>query len=125
MKIESRNQCTSTHYPLLHKSKTTHVGVASLSDQKDIILPVITANICRSNRVYKLGNILFDSGAQISLILRETADSLHLRGQDITVNTVKVGGEEEEIQTKVYKVNMTGTDDTNKYMVQAIGIPCI
>ena len=124
-KVESGNQCSSTHHPLLHKTKTTHVGVASLSDQKDIMLPVITANICGSNGVYKPGNILFDSGAQITLIRRETADSLHLRGQDITVNIVKVGGEEEEIQTKVYKVSVTGIDDTKKYIVRAIGIPCI
>ena len=122
-KVENGNQCTSTHHPLLHKSKTTHVGVASISDQKDTILPVITANICGSNGVYKPGNILFDSGAQITLIRRETADSLRLRGQDITVNIVKVGGEEEEIQTKVYKVSVTGMN--KKYVVRAIGIPCI
>ena len=124
-KVERGNQCTSTHHPLLHKSRTTHVGVASLSEQKDTMLPVITANICGSNGVHKLGNILFDSGAQISLIRRETANSLRLHGQDITVNIVKVGGEEEEIQTKVYKVSVTGIDDKKKYVVRAIGIPCI
>jgi hypothetical protein len=42
------------------------------------MLPVITANICGSNGVHKPGNILFDSGAQISLIRRETANSLRL-----------------------------------------------
>ena len=89
------------------------------------MLPVITANICGSNGVHKPGNILFDSGAQISLIRRETANSLRLHGQDITVNIVKVGGEEEEIQTKVYKVSVTGIDDKKKYVVRAIGIPCI
>lgn len=89
------------------------------------MLPVIAANICGSNGVYKPGNVLFDSGAQISLIRRETADSLHLRGQDITVNIVKVGGEEQEIKTKEYKVSVTGMADKKKYMVRAIGIPCI
>ena len=57
------------------------------------MLPVIAANIGGSNRVNKPANILFDSGAQISLIRIGTANSLHLRGQDITVNIVKVGGE--------------------------------
>lgn len=89
------------------------------------MLPVITANLCGSNGVYTTGNILFDTGAQISLIRRETADSLHLRGQDITVNIVKVGGEEAEIKTKVYKVCVTGMVDRKKYIVRAIGIPCI
>jgi hypothetical protein len=41
------------------------------------------------------------------------------------VNIVKVGGEEEEIQTKVYKVSVTGIDDKKRYVVRAIGIPCI
>ncbi|CAB4014721.1 Hypothetical predicted protein, partial [Paramuricea clavata] len=124
-KVERGNQCTSTHHPLLHKSRTTHVGVASLSEQKDTMLPVITANFCGSNGVHKTGNILFDSRAQINLIRRETADSLRLHDQDITVNIVKVGGEEEEIQTKVYKVIVTGIDDKKKYVVRATGIPCI
>ena len=65
------------------------------------MLPVISANICGVNGLYKPGNILFDSGAQISLIRRETADNLQLSGRDVTGNIVKVGGEEEEIQTKL------------------------
>lgn len=64
------------------------------------MLPVIYANICGPNGLYKRGNVLLDSGAQISLIRRETADSLGLKGKDISVSIIKVGGEEEEIQTK-------------------------
>ena len=43
----------------------------------------------------------------------------------MTVNIVKVGGEEEEIHTKMYKVTVKGIDDPKKYVVRAIGIPCI
>ena len=89
------------------------------------MLPVIVANIRGSNGVLKSGNVLFDSGAQISLIRKETADSLGLIGKEITVNIVKVGGEEEEIQTKIYKVRVTGIDDKKKYVIKAIGTPCI
>ena len=85
----------------MHKTKKANVGVASLSDHKDSMLPVISANIYGTNGLYKPGNILFDSGAQISLIRRETADNLQLSGRDVTGNIVKVGGEEEEIQTKL------------------------
>ena len=124
-KSESGKQCTFYHHPLLHKSQTAHIGIASLSNQKDSILPVIAANIWRSNEILKPGNIMFDSGAQISLIRRETADSLRLNGRDITVNIVKVGGDEEEIQTKVYEVAVSGMNDSKKYVIKAVGIPCI
>ena len=53
------------------------------------------------------------------------ADSLGLIGKEITVNIVKVGSEEEEIQTKIHKVRVTGIDDKKKYVIKAIGIPCI
>ena len=43
-------------------------------------------------------NVLFDSGAQISLIRSETAQNLGLKGRDISVNITKVGGEEETNQ---------------------------
>ncbi len=124
-KVEKGNQCTSTHHPLLHKPKAENIGVASLSDQNDSMLPVIAANICGSNGVHKSGNVLFDSGAQISLIRKETADNLGLIGKDVTVNIVKVGGEEEEIHTKIYNVGVTGFGYKKKYTIKAIGISCI
>ena len=124
-KTESGTQCTSYHHPLLHKSPTAHIGIAALSNQKDSILPVIAANIWGSNEVLKSGNIMFDSGAQISLIQGETADSLRLNGRYITVNIVKVGGDEEEIQTKIYEVAVSGMNDSKKYVIKAVGIPSI
>ncbi len=99
-KIEKGNQCASTHHPLLHKTKSENIDVASLSDQNDSMLPVIAANICGSNGVHKSGNVLFDSGAQISLVRKETADNLGLIGKYVTVNIVKVGGEEQEIHNR-------------------------
>ena len=89
------------------------------------MLPVIAANICGPNGSYKRGNVLPDSGAQISLIRSETADSLGLKGRDISVNIIKVGGEEESIHTKIYKVPVSGIGDPKKNSVRAIGIPCI
>ena len=68
---------------------------------------------------------MFDSGAQISLIQRETADSLHLNGRDITINIVKGGGDEEEIQTKMHEVAVSGMNDSKKYVIKAVGVPCV
>ena len=89
------------------------------------MLPVISANICGPNGLYKRGNVLFDSGAQISLIRSETAHNLGLKGRDISVNITKVGGEQEKINTKVYKVPVTTIDNQKKHSVRATGIPCI
>ena len=36
------------------------------------MLPVIVASICDPNSIYRRGNVLLDSGAQISLIKSET-----------------------------------------------------
>ena len=101
------------------------VTLESVTSQKDSMLPVIAANICGPNGLHKRGNVLLDSGAQISLIRSETADSLGLKGKDISVNIIKVGGEEESIHTKIYKVPVSGIGDTKKHSVRAIGIPCI
>ena len=85
------------------------------------MLPVITASICGPNGLYKRSNVLLDSGAQIS----ETAGNLGLKGRDFSVNIVKVGGEEESIHTKSYRVPVSSIGDTKKYSVTSIGIPCI
>ena len=124
-KTESGTQCTHTHHPLLHKNNAVNIGVAALTKNQDSMLPVISANICGPNGLYKRGNVLFDSGAQISLIRSETAQNLGLKGRDISVNITKVGGEEEQINTKVYKVPITAIDNQRRHSVRAIGIPCI
>jgi hypothetical protein len=41
------------------------------------------------------------------------------------VNITKVGGEEEQMNTKVYRVPVTAIDNQRRYSVRAIGIPCI
>ena len=81
--------------------------------------------MAETSEALKIAKIQRRSGAQISLIQRETADSLRLNGRDITVNIVKVGGDDEEIQTKIYEVAVSGMNDSKKYVIKAVGIPCI
>ena len=52
----------------------------------------------------KRGNVLLDSGAQISLIRLDTAESLGLEGKNVSITITKIGGEEEEMKTKEFKV---------------------
>ena len=68
------------------------------------MLPVITANIFGPENIQKRVNVLFDSGAQVSLIRQQTADCLELKGKNISVTITKVGGEEREMKKKVYRV---------------------
>ncbi|XP_046856139.1 uncharacterized protein LOC124449243 [Xenia sp. Carnegie-2017] len=86
---------------------------------------MISANICGSNGLNKRGNVLLNSGAQISLIRSETAASLGLKGKDISVNIIKKGGEEESICTKSYKVQVSRIGESKKYTITAVGIPYI
>ena len=124
-RFENGNKCTKSHHPLLHKSATANISLASVTSERDSMLPVIAACICGPNGLYKRGNVLLDSGAQISLIKSETAENLGLKGRDVSVNIVKVGGEEETIRTKSYRVPVSEIGDTKKYSITAIGIPCI
>ena len=70
--------------------------------------------------------MLLDSGAQISLITQELAETLGLTGKNASVTITKVGGEGETIKTKEYKVQLSSIDDSSKrFTVKAIGIPSI
>ncbi|CAB3991185.1 PREDICTED: uncharacterized protein LOC107334806 [Paramuricea clavata] len=89
------------------------------------MLPVITVQISGKNNRHKQGNILLDSGAQISLICTSTAKNLDLKGKDVSITIRKVGGEEEMLATKVYQVPITSLESGAKFTVKAVGIPHI
>ena len=123
--IENGKQCTSFHHPLLHKSTKVNVGVALTNENQAALLPIISVNICGSDKLFKRGNVLFDSGAQISLIRLETAENLGLKGNDVSITITKVGGEEETVQTKIFKVPITSLHTCKTYSITAVGMSCI
>ena len=63
--------------------------------------------------------MLLDSGAQVSLIRQETADTLGLNSKDVSVT--KVGDEEETMKTKEYRVQLICIDN-KRYTVNVKGI---
>ena len=85
----------------------------------------MSAFIHGQNGIQKKGNILLDTGAQVSLIRSDVAELLGLKGRDTSVTIAKVGGEEETIRTKEYRVPVSSGDDYKKYSITAIGIPSI
>ena len=124
-KQENGTQCEQFHHPLLHKSNAFKIGVAAVAAGEGVLLPVMAANIYGQNGIQKHGNVLLDTGAQVSLIRSDTAELLGLKGRDISVTITKVGGEEETVRTKEYRVPISLVDDRKKYSIKAIGIPSI
>lgn len=80
----------------------------------EAVPPVLSANIGNANGLFKRGNVLLDSGSQISLIKQETAETLGLKGKDASVTITKVGGEEETLKTKEYTIQLTSIDDNKR-----------
>ena len=76
-------------------------------------------------QLYKRVDVLLDSGAQLSLIRQETAESRRLEGDNISITLTKLRGEEEEVTTKAYKVQVSSSDNKKGYVVKVIGIPTI
>lgn len=120
----NNEQCNKNHHPLLHSS-SKFVGVASVVKQKDALLPVLSATILGRNNKQEKSNILIDSGAQVSLIRNDLAEHLKLKGQEVDITIAKVGGQEEELKTKVYEVPVRSLTNKGIFAVQAVGIPHI
>ena len=53
------------------------------------------------------------------------AEELGLKGKNIVISITKVGGQEEELRTKMYQVQMGSLENRSVYTIQAIGIPWI
>lgn len=124
-KQENGTQCEHFHHPLLHKNNVIRIGMAAVAAGQGALLPVMSAIIYGQNGIQKNGNILLDSGAQVSLIRSDTAELLGLKGRDTSVTIAKVGGEEETIRTKEYGIPVSSVDDCKKYLIKVIGIPSI
>ena len=126
-KVENGVRCNGFHHHLLQKEKSypAGVGVAVAAYDRKSILPIISANMSNSKGFFKRGNVLLDSGAQISLIRQETAEAIVLNGQDVAVTITKVDGEDETLETKKFTVTVSPINDSRHYFVKAIGIPVI
>ena len=83
------DQCQYHHHVLLHPANpAASVGVASVGNDTEAMLPVITVEMSGKDNRHKKGNVLLDSGAQISLICASTAKTLGLKGKDVSI-TIK------------------------------------
>ena len=90
----------------------------------ETLLPVLTADIIGPEE-QKKGNVLLDSGAQISLIRLSLAERLNLNGKDINITITKVGGEQDHLKTKRFPFKIRSLSNQQIHSVSAIGVPCI
>ena len=118
-------QCKYYHHPLLQSAAYTNsVGVASAVSNRGAVLPVVSVDILAADG-HKRVNVLLDSGAQISLIRLSLAEEMNLKGKDVTVIIGKVGGEEEQLKTKLFRIRVRSLERNSVHTVMAVGIPCI
>ena len=78
---ENGKECAYSHHPLLHISKTVKVSVIPLSSQREALLPMLRVKSYGQFGFQKQGNVLLDSGAQVSLVREETAAMQGLKGK--------------------------------------------
>ena len=121
-KVDSQ-QCKFYHHPLLHGANTPLIS--SVTTKGQALLPTITADIIGTHKVKEQANILLDTGAQVSLIRASVAEELGIKGKDATITIAKVGGEEEQLATKVYEVRIRSLENRATHVIKAIGIPSI
>ncbi|XP_071509125.1 uncharacterized protein [Diadema antillarum] len=117
--------CKFYHHPLLHPDQEMNqVGVATVGN-KEAILPILKAEFIKSKTESRVGNVLLDSGAQISMIRQGFADELDLKGTKTTITITKVGGETEQLRTKLYKVPVCAIAGKRASTISAVGLPSI
>ena len=123
-KQQSDNICSKPHHKLLHvdasESKPpAHIGFTQ--DGSGTLLPVHVGQLKNKSRSKDI-NVFYDSGAQISMVRKDLAEVIGLEGTSIKIVISKVGGAEEELDTKMYKVPVTTYQGKKVQVVQAVGI---
>ena len=113
-------RCKYYHHPLLH-DEGVFTGVAVVGN-RNALLPVLSAELIGKRHKAQPGKILFDSGAQISIVRECVARSLKLQGRSITMTISKVGGITETVNTKLYDVAVRSNIDGKVQIIKAVGL---
>ena len=98
--------------------------MVSAVSNRGAVFPVVSVDILAANGNKRV-NVLLDSGAQISLIRLSLAEEMDLKGKDVTVIIGKVGGEEEQLKTKLFRIPVRSLERNSVHTVMAVGIPRI
>ena len=125
-KFSDGTMCRRPHHELLHEAEGPDaINVAFIQDSSKAILPIISSFVKGKQGEFSEINVFYDSGAQVSMIRSAYADQLGLNSKPIKIVITKVGGVEEELDTKLYKVPLFADGGRMIQTIQAVGIPQI
>ena len=96
--------------------------MAFIQDSSRAILPVTSGFMKGKQGDLTETNVFYNSGAQVSLIRSAHAKQLGLEHKPVTIVITKVGGVEEELDTKVYRVPLHADSGKLIQTIQAMGI---
>ena len=123
--------CKDTHHPTLHEERSTltnenvmkqkHVSEPQTDSTKKAtcMLQLMRIHAGRNN-VAPL-NVMWDSGAQVTMITFRKAKELDLSGVRSNITIVKIGGEKQLVESRLYEVPLHDTKG-NVEMFRAYGI---
>ena len=100
-KICGINKCDRFHHPTLHQ---VQMAASSVSISNSSCLLQIMKIPVKSNHGQHVLNAFWDSGATISLIRKEKAIELGLKGTPVLLNVTTVGGVERKENSHKYQV---------------------
>ena len=121
-KCSDGSACKRRHHELLHEESSSTLNVAFIQDSSRAILPVISGFMKGKQGDLTETNVFYDSGAQVSLIRSTRTEELGLEHKPVKIVITKVGGVEEELDTKVYKVPLYADSGKLIQTIQAVGI---
>ncbi|XP_033115373.1 uncharacterized protein LOC117115613 [Anneissia japonica] len=111
-----RDNCPQYHHILLHPSNNGNVANVA-SEANNVTLPIIKVGLGSTDKNIA-GNVMLDSGANVTLIRQAVAEELNLKGS-IDIGTL--GGDIQAHQTKVFKLTILANQQ--EHTVSAIGVP--
>jgi len=126
----SKDGCKRNHHPMLHidddragdGKKVLHVTECNTTDKQPGFLQImmLQAGIRHTTQI----NVLWDSGAQVSLITQRKARELGLSGTNTSITIVKIGNVKETVNSHIYEVPIVDRNGEIE-MFRAYGIPQI
>ena len=121
--------CGKFHHKLLHvdngMERSENMQVSFIQDSGKAILPIVSGLIKGSDTETVEASVFYDSGAQVSIIRTALAEHLCLESKPIKICITKVGGVEEDLDTKLDTVPVCDDNGTLVQTIRAVGIPQI
>ena len=121
-KCSDGSACKRRHHGLLLEESSSTLNVAFIQDSSRAILPVISGFMKGKQGDVMETNVFCNSGTQVSLIRSARAEQLGLEHKPVTIVITKVGGVEEELDTKVYRVPLHADSRKLIKAIQTVGI---